>query len=210
MFGLTVGDEWYPAIGDPSFMGWLTVAAYFVTAILCWKAAIKARTSNPGSGSRKAANLWLLLFALLLCLGINKQLDLQTWFTVLGKKIAIEQGWYERRRVVQAFFVLMLSAGGLLLALLVWRSARGSLRQHAWALFGGIFLLAFVVIRASSFHHVDQMLGFRLAGLKMNWLLELSGIGCIAIAAARELRHNSRTHEAQGGGKHSPDVELRN
>jgi hypothetical protein len=33
---------------------------------------------------------------------------------------------------------------------------------------------------------VDQFLRFRVAGVRMNWFLELSGIGMIALAAVRE------------------------
>lgn len=59
-----------------------------------------------------------------------------------------------------------------------------------WVALSGIVLLfSFVVIRAASFHHVDQFLG---AGpFKMNWVLELGSIGIIAFAARRDAKLGS-------------------
>jgi hypothetical protein len=42
-------------------------------------------------------------------------------------------------------------------------------------------------VRATSFHHIDRMLGISLEGLRVNALLELSGIGLIAMAALARL-----------------------
>jgi hypothetical protein len=44
-------------------------------------------------------------------------------------------------------------------------------------------ILAFVVIRASSFHHVDVLLASTLGGLRWNWILELSGIMVVGVSA---------------------------
>ena len=66
------------------------------------------------------------------------------------------------------------------------------LGRHTRELFlpiaGLALLLSFVLIRAASFHHMDQFLRFRLAGLKMNWILELGAISLVAMAAARHRR----------------------
>ena len=51
---------------------------------------------------------------------------------------------------------------------------------------GVLFLVTFLVIRAVSFHHFDSFLKVKLAGVKMNWALELGGIFLIGLAAARE------------------------
>jgi hypothetical protein len=48
-----------------------------------------------------------------------------------------------------------------------------------------VFLLSFVAIRAASFHHVDILLSAHLAGLKLNWILELGGIAFVAFGAYR-------------------------
>ena len=55
---------------------------------------------------------------------------------------------------------------------------------HAAAFLGIIFLFCFVIVRAASFHKVDQLLKISLKGsLNLNHTLELGGIAFIALAA---------------------------
>ena len=56
------------------------------------------------------------------------------------------------------------------------------------ALVGIVFLCCFVAIRASSFHHVDRLLGANLEGLKINWIMELGGIALVGVGAYGERR----------------------
>lgn len=185
---LALIDEngWHPGIGDPSLGGWFTVAAYIFAAFLCWR---EARFTEASPKVKEKMQVFWLLYAFgLVALGVNKQLDLQSWFTLAGKNIAIAGGWYEHRRTVQAIFLMAITLIGLLcLASLSWL-VRGFWSQNTLALAGGLFLLCFIVIRAASFHHVDQLLGLIFAGLKLNWILELSGIALIIAGA---LRHSA-------------------
>jgi hypothetical protein len=100
-------------------------------------------------------------------LGVNKQLDLQTWVTEAGRTVTRKQGWYEQRRVIQMWFVAGVAVTGLGLLVGCFWLGRSVLRQHPFTLLGMIFLACFVVIRATSMHHVDELLGLRLGGLKM-------------------------------------------
>src|SRR5215213_2059448 len=92
LFAFTDGDRWRLGIGDPTVIGWFTVLAYFAAALLCWRAAKK------GLHTAKVRWFWTALAALLIFLGINKQLDLQTAFTFMAKDFAKATGWYENRR----------------------------------------------------------------------------------------------------------------
>lgn len=172
------GNNWKPGIGDPTIMGWLTVLGYFITAILCFKCGQKKKNSHW---------IWWALSLLLLILGINKQLDLQSWFTIMGKKIAIKQGWYEKRRFVQRDFIIGLVAisSASFMFIMQWMGTK--VKQFILPLLGLIFLLVFIIIRATSFHHVDRLLGWELGGIRLNWILELGGISCLAIAAIKEI-----------------------
>jgi hypothetical protein len=183
MFAVTYNYEWHPGIGDPTFMGWFTVFSYFLAAVLCCRAAYKERMQARNDSSRSLV-LWGGLAALLVLLGINKQLDLQTWLTFAVRRIAIDQGWYERRRQAQALFFVFVALFGVAGLGFLWWLGWGL--GNRLAIVGGTFLTSFVLVRASSFHHVDQLLGFELGGLKMNWVLELGGIWCIAWAAWRK------------------------
>jgi hypothetical protein len=60
--------RWEIGIGDPTPLGWITVAAYAAAAVLAWR--------NAGAARRTAVphSFWIALTALMLALGINKQL----------------------------------------------------------------------------------------------------------------------------------------
>jgi hypothetical protein len=182
--------RWRPTIGDPSVMGWLTVLAYGLAALTAWLAARRAARA-PGM-ARGSSGLWLLVALLMTGLCLNKQLDLQSLFTAIGRAIAWKQGWYEDRREFQKIFVIaVLGASALgtgLLALLF----RDFWKRHLLLAAGLVSLLTFIVVRAISFHHVDVFLGQRVSGMKMNWVLELTGIGLVWLAALREWRWPSR------------------
>lgn len=202
------GIEWTPGIGDPTVMGWLTVVAYFVAAWLCLRAfksekrgparpyrqaipalfrVLKKHWPSPPAPARRAA-LWLVLAAVLGALGVNKQLDLQTLFTEIGRSMAFEGGWYESRRVVQAIFIAMVLGFGALGVALLWWLTRGQLRDFRLTLFGFAVLVSFVVVRASSFHHVDVIIGMDIAGVRINWMLELGGLALVIAGARGRLR----------------------
>jgi hypothetical protein len=179
IFAFTDGDVWRPGIGDPTVMGWVTVVAYFGAALLCFREALAVKR-NPASRDKKL--FWSTLAFLLVFLGFNKQLDLQTLLTLTGRRIAIAQGWYENRRIVQAIFVAMVGAAGLLS---IWFMSR-LVRRHPdlrLALVGFVALLVFVIVRAASFHHVDQLINFHFAGVRMNWVLELGAISLVSMGA---------------------------
>jgi hypothetical protein len=181
--------RWEPGIGDPTVFGWVTTLAYLVAAALCFVAYRGyVREGKQDPAARRAAIIWLILAAALLFLGVNKQLDLQTLFTEVGRIVAFKQGWYQRRHRVQLAFVGVLGVMGVLGVAGMLHLARGQFRQLLLALIGAVFLVAFVGIRATSFHLVDKVLSHQVSVVRMNHLLELGGIALVAIGAARNRR----------------------
>jgi hypothetical protein len=187
----TADGRWQPSIGDPTLMGWLTVAAYASGALLAFQsaqraareAALGSHSSTKAAQTKTIARFWRALALLLLVLGINKQLDLQTLFTQLARDLALAQGWYEERRRYQVLFIAVVSVLGLLGTLGLAFALRKVARRIWLALLGIGFLVSFVLIRAASFHHVDLLL--RAGPVRLNWVFELTGIGLIALAARR-------------------------
>ena len=51
-----------------------------------------------------------------------------------------------------------------------------------------MFLYVFVLVRASSIHHVDIALRWEFLGLRWNWILELGGIAVVLVGALLALR----------------------
>jgi hypothetical protein len=174
--------QWRPTIGDPSFMGWFTVASYFACAVLSLILAL-----NNQIADRRFFLFWSMIGLLMILLGINKQFDLQSLFTEVGRQIARAQGWMDQRRRVQFWFIVAFGITVTGVFLLFVRIRRDLFRRFTLAYIGLFFLLCFIVIRAAGFHHFDEMLGFRLFGAKMNWLLELTGIYTIVLAAFKEI-----------------------
>lgn len=170
--------RWFAGIGDPSMVGWITVAAYTVAALLA------ARNAAAAQRAALPAGFWLVLAALLLLLGVNKQLDLQTWFGQTGRDMALSQGWYEQRRAVQAAFIVLLCVAAVALTFAARRYWAGRWREYRLAFGGVCLLMVFIIIRAASFHHTDEMIGISLGVTTAGRSLEIVGVLVIAWACA--------------------------
>lgn len=173
--------RWKPGIGDPTFMGWFTVASYFLCALMALSLAYRDRRDD-----RKSFSFWLGIGMIMILLGINKQLDLQSLLTEIGRQIARAQGWMDQRRAVQFSFIVIFATASI--TAFVWLTVkfRDVLKRFLLAFSGLFFLLGFIIIRATSFHHVEEVLDFRLVGVRMNWIFELTGIYMILAAGFRE------------------------
>jgi hypothetical protein len=78
----------------------------------------------------------------------------------------------------------------IIIAVIVLSWARESPPPTRLAVLGATTVLAFVLIRAASFHHIDRFLGHRIFGLKWSWVLEMNGIAIVIVASEwRRLTH---------------------
>ncbi|NBZ87380.1 hypothetical protein [Stagnihabitans tardus] len=183
------GARWQPVIGDPNATGWLTVAAYLACAFL---ALALVRRMAPG----RERKFWALMLVLMTFLAINKQLDLQSAVTAVGRCMAQLQGWYQERQTVQREFILgllVLTVLGLVLGLVLMRR---DLRRNGLAILGLAVVAGFVAVRAVGFHDVDHLISTRFQGLRLNFFFEVSGLTLIALNAFALLRRpyiSSRT-----------------
>jgi hypothetical protein len=178
--------NWRPQIGDPTFAGWFTVFSYFLAAVLAYHVYGHFLNSKQLSHDKQRL-FWLSIVLCAFFMGINKQLDLQSLLTAIGKYFAYQQGWYQNRRTVQGAFIAIVFLFGT--SIICWGlgTFKGILKDNWLAFTGIVFLIVFILIRASSFHHMDSLIRTHFLGLKLNWLLELSGIYCIIINAVRIL-----------------------
>ncbi|MGH9592667.1 MAG: hypothetical protein ACRD5L_06220 [Bryobacteraceae bacterium] len=168
--------------GDLTLWGWATAVAYVVGAILCERAA----RVTPRDESRRSDNQWpwSAVAAVLLFLGVNKLLNLQTVLIHLGREVSWTGGWYQDRRTVQVMFVLFFTLA-LVAALAIGLKKWGRFLKERPAVLVGILLLSlFVVIRASAFNHLEDQFRVKLHDDDWSWALEWTGILCIAGSAA--------------------------
>ena len=182
--GIMVDGKWRPGIGDPSVFGWITVAGYLIAALLCYRAALADRKLLKAGRKDSTPLFWFAMAAVLLLLGINKQLDLQTLLTEQMREIARRRDWLAYRDQLKQWFILTLTLVGItVLTSMVWVTRRAV--KRTWlAIAGATFLVVFILVRASSFHHVDRWLGLPVGAANLNVVLELGGICSIAIAAS--------------------------
>ena len=212
--------RWHPGIGDPTPVGWLTVAAYGVAAILCAQAALTARAAQDcfsgihaaqARDRRSMKHLWLLVGLTMVLLGVNKQLDLQTLLIQQVRRRAYVDGWYGDRRRYQMDFIVAMTITGVIAVTALSVLLRRVLRRVWLAIVGLGLLVVFVLVRASSFHYVDKVLS--LGGrVRVNWIIELSGIGLIIVSAlhfdATERRQLRKLREPSAVGESAPEMSL--
>lgn len=181
-------DEWIKSVVAADTADWVTVACYLSTAVLAARAGDVARDTHRNTEKR----FWLSLTLLMVLLGINELLDLQSLLTVLGRDYARANGWYGQHRQYQYVFVIALAVlaviAGIVAMLLTCRMAR----SVQLALVGLVFIGLFVLLRAASFHHLDDLLGRGPQTFNFGSLQELFGIFVIAVAALLYGRRRAR------------------
>lgn len=168
---------WTIGIGDPTKIGWLTVAIYLI-AVIC--ALRQARISKVLGAN---AALWYCLAAFLLFLGVNKQLDLQSWFMQSMKGQAIDHRWYAHRRSAQLAFIMFLGVG-LLIALISLRFFLAkSWRSYKITWLGIMLLCLFILLRAATFEHFNSYINREIFSTTSYALLEIGALLLIILGA---------------------------
>ena len=117
------------------------------------------------------------------------------WDTA-GTLAAKLEGWYGWRRDVQGLFLLLIALGSIGVAVLMWRWLRTASPSVRVAGIGLVMLLAFIFVRAASFHHIDYWVTLPIGGMRSGWWLELAAIVVIGSAAAT-------CRGAKDSGRHS-------
>ena len=85
-------------------------------------------------------------------------------------------------------WLLFATAALAVLTLFVWlRRAVAAVRVAA---FGLVLLISFIVVRAASFHHMDEWVTYDIAGVRTGWWLEIAGILTIGLSALAYSRRN--------------------
>lgn len=176
---------WQPGPGDPTLGGWIVFWSYWVAmvgAVLAWRGESRAQVAL---GVLRQPRFWAWLALALTGLAINKELDLHNAITWFGRTLARQEGWYRYRRVVQLVFIAVVLVAAAAFVFWSFRRVRHWPRYYRLPLAGIQILVAFIVVRAASFHHVDFFLRRHFGGIKLHALAEFTGIAVIGVAAYR-------------------------
>lgn len=178
-------QDWRNSIARADAADWITVAAYFIAASL----ALLAARGAPADSQREGV-FWTITAALMAFLGINELFDFQTIVTIVGRQWAVEEGWYEDRRLYQFEFIIALAVVAIAAGAAMLRLTRGTHRSVRVALLGLVFIGVFVLIRAASFHHVSDLMGMGPDGFTIGSMQEMLGILIVGLAAHRYRARN--------------------
>lgn len=183
-------SEWQDSIARPDLADWVTVTAYFITAVATVRAASVADPKRQ-PGERL---FWRNAALALILLALNELLDLQTLLTSISRAHGQANGWYEWRRTVQYGFVAALGGAILLAGIALLRLLKQMHAAVGLALAGFVCIGLFVLARAASFHHLDEVLGSGPAMFHVDSMQEMAGILVVAVAAALYIK----THRPTG------------
>ena len=199
IFEIIKSVQWQPHIGDPTLFGWLTVLAYLLAALACAICAWRADEIFGDEHVWQHRLIWGVMAAGLLFLGMNKQLDLQSWFTAVIKAIAWEKGLYDLGRRAQVYFI----AGMALISVVIFGLIAWMFRhvwRHYWLLLLGlVFIARFIIVRAAGFYGVAlPRLSQFTGGFRITWMLEIAGALVIGLAAYLNIRRGQKRNESNG------------
>lgn len=189
--------QWQPHIGDPTLFGWLTVLAYLLAAVACAICAWRAEEIFGEEHVWQHRLIWAAMALGLLFLGVNKQLDLQSWFTAVIKKNAWEYGLYDLGRRAQVFFILGMALVSFVIFVGIAWTFRHVWRQYWLLLLGLVFIARFVITRAAGFYGVSlPRLSQFTGGFRITWMLEIAGALVIGLAAYLNIRRAKKREES--------------
>lgn len=177
---------------DPGVGGVLMAAIYAVAGVMSFAAmraylanAEVARRVDPDEAvvQRTLGWMWFVVGLLMVAFAVNKQLDLQQWVAERVRDVARSQGWYERRRGVQAVVIAGVAVTSLLVAGFVAYRLRHVLRRAIAVVLTVAAVIGFAVVRAVSLHQIDAVLN--LADGWMGRLLQMPVMFVLILLAWR-------------------------
>ncbi len=176
---------------------WAGVAAYLTAAALCGWAAFRERRRGIRVVGL-ASWFWLALAGVLVLLGVARQWGLGPWLTDLGREIARSEGWYPRRRPIQADAIKVVLLFGAFALTVGAATLLPVSKRHLLAFAATDYLVCFFLVRAISLHGVDSLLyGHPVIGVRLNSVLELGGTLAVALVAFATVLAASRVPVAR-------------
>ncbi len=180
--------NWEPAVGDPSFIGWIITVLYLSVSILSLLYGFKERHNYHRSSAEVL--FWYVFAFVLLFLGLNKQLDLQALLIETGRVIAKQYGFYAKRREMQRVFIVIFTILSIIPILFMIKIIFHNLQKYLLVLSGILIVVLFVLIRAATMNHIYIFLNLyrECLGVRIIYIMELCGIVLVGAGVLRCLR----------------------
>lgn len=185
-----MNPEMHDGAGHLTALGWTSFALYMAAGLISLRSAGVARSHRLDA----LGQIWTWLAAVLVVLGLNKPINLQTSLIRLGRHFMNGENLDAYRMKLHALFFLgfLLTVVALIgLALFLGRAQLQRFGRELPLAAGGCALVGvYVLIRSVSITQVDQMLGMNFKHLPFLWLLEASGLMLIIIQGLYNARQN--------------------
>ena len=183
---LLAKNGWQFGFGDPYPVGYFICASYIAVSALCLYAGLSGNRITGADEKNGSILLWSGLALILLLLGINKQLDLQSLLIAIGRILAISQGWFDNRREVQALFAgIFTILSACIFLFIVWK-LKTQFLENSYVLWGILLITSFIVMRALSINHIE--LNPFDTRMHLSTIHETAGIACIGYGAIRRIK----------------------
>jgi hypothetical protein len=152
---LVAAGPWTFRISDPSLIGWICFAGYFLAMAICAAAIGPVRLRAQES----SASFWCSMAVLMALLGINKQLDLHSLFLEIGQDIVTGKG--ASGKTGSALLLLAFGSAGFGASLIALGYCRSRSKYVRTALGAYVFLIAVLIARNST-QGMSRILGWHL------------------------------------------------
>ncbi|MCM8532916.1 MAG: hypothetical protein NE330_17235 [Lentisphaeraceae bacterium] len=169
--------RWKLGIGDPTIEGWIISGLYFLAAIFCFM-----KFQNRHELSSRKLQTWLAVCFVLLFLSFNKQLDLQTLISDVGRYIAVKTELMEQRHIFKRAFILVVGLSAVSILFLFRENVLILIKTEKLAFAGILSLGLFVILRATSFHIFSDSLNEVLHNIFFFKTLEIISLITLILA----------------------------
>jgi hypothetical protein len=154
--------------------GWLRTSGYVLAATAAFVAGrreVRSRTI----GSDWWPSIWFVAAGILMVMALTRGSDLVHLLPDLGRRQAHSEGWYERRRGVQAAVIAALGAALVCTVAIALQWVPPKRRHYLPEAVVVLALVVFAGVRLVSLHQLDALLyRRRIDGVKVDALIELA------------------------------------
>jgi len=170
-------------------LAWTTTGLYAALLFLaCLLIRARARRATFFRSATRVA-VWGAVIATIFALSIDQRAKFSRSLVSMVRESAREGGWYDHRYVIQGAGVLLITLAGVFVVRRLMR--RGVRPAPGYRTFGAgiVALVLFVLVREVSFHHIDAVMGFRVATLSVGRIGEAAILLATAAGAGRLVLH---------------------
>lgn len=136
--------------------------------------------------------MWGGLLTTLLALGFDQHLKFSRSIMLLVRELAYDGGWYADRRLIQIIAIILAFVIASLAGWMLLRKTGKIAPGYRRVTIGAILLVAFVLVRGLSLHHIDAVMAISLADFSVGRMGETAILLAMATGFFSWVRFNAQ------------------